>query len=67
MTLFLTARGLDEQQTWARTIACFTSSAGTLVAGFAFLATRGVLRFSSLVIAAICGRVLWVLWQGYPL
>ena len=67
VTLYLTARGLDDHQAWARTMACVTSAAGTLVAAVACLTTRGLLRFVSLMIAALCGRVLWVLWQGYPI
>lgn len=66
VTLFLTARGLHEQYAWARIAALVASACGSLFTGFAFVATRGLVRVTSLVLAAICGRVLWIVWQGYP-
>ena len=65
VTLFLTARGLNDQQDWARIAALITSGCGFLLIAVAFITTRGLLRLSCLLLAAVVARVLWIVWLGY--
>lgn len=61
--LFLTARGLETQETWARTSAGVICGVFLLMSAFASLATRGIIRFGPLLVLAGSGRAIWILWS----
>ena len=60
--LFITAQGLENQETWARTTAGVISSGFFLISFCGFLATRGLMRFIALLILVGSGRAIWILW-----
>lgn len=60
--LFITARGLENQESWAQTTAGVISSGFFLISLLGFLVTRGLMRLVALLLLVGSGRAIWILW-----
>ena len=64
--LFLTARGIAVNATWARIVGSLLMGVLLLISGLASLsAGGGVLRLIPLLLLILSGYSLWLMWRGF--
>lgn len=64
--LFLTARGIEVNATWARVVGSLLMGVLLLISGLATLtAGGGLLRLVPLMLLIMSGYSLWLMWRGF--